>query len=843
MPSDRPKDEETPSFRIPFVAPNGEGLPRRPNFISLPSFPSNKTSTGAPGKILPNEPDNYNLSEIQEIFFKDGNQISYFDGRLTIVSDSRMIPISAIKPPSNRNSVGEKLKESILSTSGNGPIHVWIFISDDGWKINYLAEKSKSTDGKPRSNDLILFIESDEDWFTPRAFHMLAGTPIKIKARPFHSVIRSTTTMSKDEVSDLLNSIQEGETKFLHSLLSGIGEVSGTTEVLYGMISGWLEELIKFIEKALIDEKYWNPKAQKEHTKFSFDAVFGQAGKVLARVQQYLEELFSQIILPLLSRKRKQSFLVKLVEKLKSFFELMKKKISETSTLFRTLKKIAKSWYGHSLAIAIGLWNGIIDMISGFVFLVRIPFSLVELGSKGIGKVADFIKQQGNQSALEQIDNLIDSFGEHRLDKTFEFLLRKIESLVNDINWDKFSTSAKKTAKESRQQASTKAKSLLDKLLSTNSYEVAYYIGYIATLFVPVTLVASILAKVGFAGRLLGKYLIWVEELMAKLFGIAIRGTKKTLEPLFAFIGAIAKKLRTPNGLEEMISEIISRIRRWLYEYLVSVRIRFSQLVHFLVGVGSEAMEILSHLMLKIDISNLLFPGNSPAVALPLPGSMGELIGHRNLVVWMRSEQEKTLHILLTEIREGIEKAKRSLKASPQNKGNIESEEALTGTTLKSNPFGTRVSYGGDLKSKLAQLFRTRLGNTLKTGNVAVFEFENLPRKELEEVARRMIGGGKDKWKKFIMFEEKFMVIRNYPGYDHSEEFAHLMIKKAWDTRKLALKVKSIYSEYQPCARKCSRLIKNNYSSAKVTYSFPYDWEKDLDGRLQAILDLFWWEK
>jgi hypothetical protein len=142
----------------------------------------------------------------------------------------------------------------------------------------------------------------------------------------------------------------------------------------------------------------------------------------------------------------------------------------------------------------------------------------------------------------------------------------------------------------------------------------------------------------------------------------------------------------------------------------------------------------------------------------------------------------------------------------------------------------TRIGYGEGPLSQLAQRLRLKL-NLRRGGNVAVFEFENIPPR-FEKLARRL--GGEN-----VLIEGNRMAVQNVSGAAHSEKLAHELIK-AGRLRKIQLNVREIYTEYNPCTDKCLGLIQENYPSARVFFSFIWEhWGRQTPDRNAAVEALF----
>ncbi|GAA1383375.1 DUF4157 domain-containing protein [Catellatospora chokoriensis] len=141
-----------------------------------------------------------------------------------------------------------------------------------------------------------------------------------------------------------------------------------------------------------------------------------------------------------------------------------------------------------------------------------------------------------------------------------------------------------------------------------------------------------------------------------------------------------------------------------------------------------------------------------------------------------------------------------------------------------------RVGYGEGPMSRLAQ--RLRLAQGLRRGgNVAVFEFDNLPQ-GFQKMLTNL--GGRN-----VSIEGNRVAFQNVAGAAHSEQLAHQLItqgRKAGYT----LTVRRIYTEYNPCSQSCLPLVRRQYPSAEVSYSFLWElWGRETPDRNAAVERLF----
>ncbi|MFZ4506657.1 MAG: eCIS core domain-containing protein [Fimbriimonas sp.] len=138
-----------------------------------------------------------------------------------------------------------------------------------------------------------------------------------------------------------------------------------------------------------------------------------------------------------------------------------------------------------------------------------------------------------------------------------------------------------------------------------------------------------------------------------------------------------------------------------------------------------------------------------------------------------------------------------------------------------------RVPYGTGPLSQLAQQFRVAL-NLRRGGNIAVFEFERIT-PEFASIVRRL--GGRN-----AQITGNRLTVQNVGGSAHSERLAHMLIQQAPAN---TLRVTKIYTEFNPCASSCSPLLRQHYPDAEVSFSFLWDWAREIPERNAAVDALF----
>jgi hypothetical protein len=142
----------------------------------------------------------------------------------------------------------------------------------------------------------------------------------------------------------------------------------------------------------------------------------------------------------------------------------------------------------------------------------------------------------------------------------------------------------------------------------------------------------------------------------------------------------------------------------------------------------------------------------------------------------------------------------------------------------------TRIPYGEGPLSSLAQQLRLKL-NLREGGNIAVFEFENIPAR-FKALVRRLGGDN-------VLIEENRMAVQNVARAAHSEDLGHQLITSGRNAG-MQLRVRQIYTEYNPCTDSCLPLIREQYPNTPVSYSFIWErWGRETPQRNAAVDALF----
>ena len=96
-------------------------------------------------------------------------------------------------------------------------------------------------------------------------------------------------------------------------------------------------------------------------------------------------------------------------------------------------------------------------------------------------------------------------------------------------------------------------------------YEIAYFVGYVATFFIPFGWVANLVGRAGKAGRVILKAYALIDDLMAKVFGFVLNKGKSVFNVIIQFFRGLFRKFNSgKNAIIETIKELFDNFTKWL---------------------------------------------------------------------------------------------------------------------------------------------------------------------------------------------------------------------------------------------------------------------------------------
>lgn len=506
-------------------------------------------------KFLPDEPP-YSSEEIAGLFFKDADVFNPASW-VTIINESETLKDedwlglknSTISEDQQYLDTLKGYVAAPVIITETAPVRYQIFISDDGDKLNYLV--NNNTQGIPKRNEILIFIEGDSDTFSKRIMHIKVGSEVTFNSAPFYLLIHPFTEITEKDLNELLKASTDKK-EFENTFLLYVRIKAKVKEFAFSKVSQGLGKAIQLIDTNLkVKESQWNPGKEKNKMNFS---IFHGMDIALEKVISYTSGIEN-----VLNNRRLRRF-----DKVRIALSTVVVQLNKALEILSEINKFFIKVSDHLFALVVGVWNGLVDMISGLIFLIKLVFDGAKLIAKGTAKAAEFAGDGDYRATVEQLDNVLDKLKKINLLEVFRTIFKEGASLIGQIDFSQFVQKLKSGAKK----AGKKAK----EAFSLTSYEIAYYIGYVATFFIPVAWIAAVLGKFGKFGKLLGGALKWVDDMMARLVGVTIKGLQKAAKPLTEFLRIFAKKLA--GGTRAMINgvtEIFHAAKRWLAGFLHNV--------------------------------------------------------------------------------------------------------------------------------------------------------------------------------------------------------------------------------------------------------------------------------
>jgi len=518
---------------------------------NFPSFP-----TVIPeNKFFPNEPEYFFSYDIGRLFFAISPiWPEAWGGRLEIFNESKHFKIpqanySDIEPYADITLSPVEI-ESTRTTKEE--TYYKVFISDDGDKLRYLA--NHRTNGKPAANEVLIFIEGDSDTISDQFFAVQIGTQAQLMGRYADEILLSYTSIGKKELADLKESFAKPPGWFQRQLLKITGKDPFLK--LSGLLGSWsFTQIINALESLKIPPDVWNPKDDGTN---NFIYTLKHINDDLPDVKESIVS-FADTAYELVSVLNN-----KLALKIKGWLLKVADVVGALGNLLvLVLEGFLSVIYG-AFSFLMGIINGVIDLISGILFTIKIGIDVLA----GIGKTA--IQKEFRDSIKEQLDNFFDALAAINFSAIFSNLFNTLKTTVTEIDFEAMFNSLLNKADKGLQEFLNNLKKLTPGKVADTArsglYHVCYYAGYALTLFIPVGAVYNLMKNTPLL-KTTGKYLSWVDEIMEKIFNVTLSALKRTGGVLLGFLRAINTKLKSGT---DAIKQIIAKLKTHLDEWLES---------------------------------------------------------------------------------------------------------------------------------------------------------------------------------------------------------------------------------------------------------------------------------
>lgn len=406
-------------------------------------------------------------------------------------------------------------------------------------KINIVNEK-----------DIIqIFIETDRDVFSKKVLFVLVGNVSKEHYEFFTQLTKTKLNLTEEDRNALIASLHKGKKYFYTKFLETLSEAS--TFFTEKITIKALEIVIEVIDGLRLDDRWWQKdptRISKKEAKTSTTEEFIKVA--IDWVEKAIEKLLS--LSDGLSNKylkKWKGFLANIVNQIGDKIHSFTKKIELFKAWLQKKLHNQKNIQLTDIAAICGFWNGLVDMVTGLLFIVKVAIQGGVALQNGIVK-----KNTSNntyQRLLEEIDNMYIGIG--KLD--WQIIMDKIDEKITKMSV------LMKVFEAAINGIVQKAKELKNITIE----EWHYFLAYGATLFIPVSLVANILGKAGKVGKMMGKLLVWIDNMVGRVFGVAINKGKAAIDVIITWLKAIGKKIQEGSKkVAEMIDEVITSFLEWL---------------------------------------------------------------------------------------------------------------------------------------------------------------------------------------------------------------------------------------------------------------------------------------
>ena len=451
---------------------------------------------------------------------------------------------------------------------------LYLFVSDDGAKLLNVYRKIQ-----PRSDEFFIFLENDEDKNTGQVMRVATGSKIKkyADADLLYQWINSEYEISRTQLVSLINEGLSSDFLF-QKAFEWVGETyleakSFSNEI---SIAGW-SKIIGLFENAFrYEESDWNHEHaeysppfllyhQVKEKKWSVNtlqraALLGTGLVTAATTAGYVIDAQTSLVRQINKQYTEISstfqtfiaasdlipevfrgYLIATHETFDSIFTSLLNFLKQEGEFIQQLFQIE----GQLLnAFLCGVLNGILDMISGLFYLMKLFY-------QGMNEVENKVKDIPIliETALELYDNY--------------------QKGVKGFNWDQY---FKEMLAPLKELANLGFSGIWEKFKGLNMTEIAYYTGYVTInileVFIPYAALAKGLEAFGDAGKFVGKAIQFYEEIFAAIgmaFSVVGKKFASAIDQVIYLVQELTRMLS--KGVDEVlkfIREVVERIKRWL---------------------------------------------------------------------------------------------------------------------------------------------------------------------------------------------------------------------------------------------------------------------------------------
>jgi hypothetical protein len=357
-------------------------------------------------------------------------------------SDGSYNPPDELELPIVLGNLRETLRLPIPGTGDKLIANITIFMSKEGSYLLREYQKLKSGGGASY-NEIVLFIELPAgDTISGNQLLVLAGKGVVEKTSmylnsPFFRELYNENTrreLKQDQISHLLNQISSPEDTWV-SYLSGFYETLETLkykvyEWSFSTLSWAVEYLSQEVLQLRISEKYWN----ERHKDYVFSGV-----------EKIIEDLLSKAIITY------NDLVINAAEYLP---QIATKYLNMLGEFIAKVSLAIKEFIKDGISFVIGLWNGLIDLIHGILWLIALIFK---------GKASEAEMRSESEYYFALVSEYLDEFFQATARVNFNQLIFTMR-VYGIMFMYYFAEAIRKASK---------------KTTALSSSEIHYYIGYI----------------------------------------------------------------------------------------------------------------------------------------------------------------------------------------------------------------------------------------------------------------------------------------------------------------------------------------------------------------------------
>ena len=370
-----------------------------------------------------------------------------------------------------------------------------IFISKDGNKITESYKASKAAD-----DELLLFIEHGEDLFSSKKIYAKTGKAVftYITVNDLYSKLKNYITDTKETSSETVEEInpltvtqlkellEKGYLESTYDVLKKVlSAISGMITFIPDLLGKALIQIGEWIDELVIPEEFWDTTDKKN--------VIAIDDTILKKIKEYAEKLKIG--------HAASGIIGKIEEVIRGFIA----KYNAYVQTFTEENEFMTDQLAQKVAYVCGLWNGLVDFVSGTLKFFGEILSLP-------GKTTE-----EKEAVLEQLDNFIDLLLQtdlfDKLQQGFNTFIERIKKELqngeNELDWVRI------------------------------HYIAGFAVAFIASFFIPIANLAKI-EKLGKTGKLLSEILVGIGAKVAE----AGKTLKETVQNSFvALLKALQEAL------------------------------------------------------------------------------------------------------------------------------------------------------------------------------------------------------------------------------------------------------------------------------------------------------------